>query len=90
VPPEGDDDSELEMLNMEGASLSKAIDPLDGTVRIAILLKPDDSGHRERIIIEPRPEEVDTTLAALEKQIRLAEINKNKWKPRYVMSLCPP
>lgn len=42
-----------------------------------------DKGEKERLIIEPNPEDLDDTIFAIEAQILAASNLKNKWKNRF-------
>jgi hypothetical protein len=67
---------------LEGATLTRAVDPLDGSVRIVVAYKTDEYGGRERLIIEPNQDDVEATVTAFERQIKTAAAMRNKWKPR--------
>jgi hypothetical protein len=75
--------SPSESISLDGATITKAIDPLDGSVRIVISYKTDDTMNRERLILETKPEEIDQTISLLEVHINLASKIKHKWVTRY-------
>jgi len=75
-------DLPVDLVNLDGATVSKAIDPIDGSHRILINYKADEVGNRERLIIEPHPKEFDIIMGALEMQIQNAQNMKAKWKMR--------
>ena len=71
-----------QVVPLEGATLTRAVEPLDGSVRSVIAYKTDEYGGRERLIIEPKGDDVESTIKALERQIKLSATMRNKWKPR--------
>ncbi len=76
------EDMTNQVVPLEGATLTRAVDPLDGSVRIVVAYKTDEYGGRERLIIEPKGDDVESTITAFERQIKLAANIRNKFKPR--------
>eukprot|EP00042_Codosiga_hollandica_P042065 m.380603 g.380603 ORF g.380603 m.380603 type:complete len:632 (+) comp56235_c0_seq2:352-2247(+) len=75
--------SGMKPMSLEGASIARAIDPQDGSMRVVVTSKPDASGKRERLVLEPSKEEFAPTISHLERQIQTANALAQTWGDRH-------
>jgi hypothetical protein len=71
------------MIDLADATVQQETDPLDGSVRVIVTYKPNPGAEPQRLIFEPRGEDLKPTVQALERQVKAANANRVNWKRRF-------
>ena len=72
-------------VSLEGATIDKEINAADGSTRLVVTINTaTKTGQKEKLILEPKAPDLDTTYNTITQQISTANSMRSQWKGRSV------